>query len=121
MAKKITTTPIPPSFPLRKNTAGEREPGEYSTGQWAGKAQYQCRSCGFDVLEDRWAMLEHLMSVHGSTWALEELVRMEAEDGRAPLALTALDQQPVVPTEITPAAETQENQVFDDLKEDHNA
>jgi hypothetical protein len=56
---------------------------EYSAGQWAGKTHYQCVKCAFDVLEDRKAILAHLMDAHASTWALEVLVSMETAEAQA--------------------------------------
>jgi hypothetical protein len=63
----------------QKVTEASRAPQqEYMTGAWGGIAQYQCRHCAFDVLDDRKAILRHLMDAHGSTAALEELLVLEA-------------------------------------------
>lgn len=37
---------------------------EYTAGEWAGHAHYQCSLCPFDVLDDEGKMLEHIQLKH---------------------------------------------------------
>lgn len=66
MPKKKTTTTAPAQDP---QTPAE----EYLTKAWAGQTLYQCCLCpAFDTF-DRGQILEHLVNIHNSEKALEEL------------------------------------------------
>jgi hypothetical protein len=85
---------------------------EYTIGQWAGIEQHSCAFCAYDTLDGRQAMLEHLLNVHSSTWAMEQLIALEAAQ---PLA---------EPAKVESLPELEEDQALElyevDLKEEHD-
>lgn len=72
---------IPEELPA-ESAAPERE---YEESTWAGQAQCKCRLCAFDTL-DKARMLKHLVDVHASMRAPEELVASEAAPTAAAIA-----------------------------------
>lgn len=115
--KKAAETKIPDG---RKE---ERDNREYTVGLWAGVEQFACSLCAFDVLEDRKAMLEHLMNEHGSEQALEELVRLELSASDAPAEETSesaesaseSDIDLAAPEIIPPEAPADDEDVFESM------
>lgn len=57
---------LPPAAPLREPAQ------EYTVSKWSGMDHYQCNLCPVDSL-NQVDMLVHLVDVHGSERALEQL------------------------------------------------